>query len=118
MWGAPSAGTSLPRPRVAPTRPPCPRELAAQTLVFFRYGAALSEAAGGPGASASSGRKARVFKLGDFQIKQLRNGDVYKVGPSGGGERKGWGAWERKGQRSSGACAAACIPGRRPCRSS
>ncbi|KAG2493810.1 hypothetical protein HYH03_008029 [Edaphochlamys debaryana] len=48
------------------------RELAALTTTFFRTNAAQAQADG------AAGRKARVFKLGEFQLKQLRNGDVYK----------------------------------------
>lgn len=33
---------------------------------------------GAPGSGGAS-RKTRTFKLGEFQLKQLRNGDVYKV---------------------------------------
>jgi hypothetical protein len=39
--------------------------------------------ASGRPASASS-RSSRVFKLGAVQLKKLRNGDVYRVGPSTG----------------------------------
>lgn len=68
------------------------RELAALTATFFKQQQAATGGTGDaatPGAtgaaapggtSSSSSRKARVFKLGDFQLKQLRNGDVYKVG--------------------------------------
>ncbi len=68
------------------------RELAVLTSTFFKQQQAAAGGTGDastPGAtgatapggtSSSSSRKARVFKLGDFQLKQLRNGDVYKVG--------------------------------------
>ena len=36
-------------------------------------------------APGSSRKGSRAFKLGEFQLKQLRNGDVYKVCRGGGG---------------------------------
>ncbi|KAG2437872.1 hypothetical protein HXX76_005489 [Chlamydomonas incerta] len=59
------------------------KELALMTMSFFRHNAAMAASESGtPGGAAASGtaasRKARVFKLGEFQLKQLRNGDVYK----------------------------------------
>lgn len=53
------------------------------TMSFFRHNAAMAASESGTPGGAASGtaasRKARVFKLGEFQLKQLRNGDVYKV---------------------------------------
>ncbi|KAG2449825.1 hypothetical protein HYH02_005348 [Chlamydomonas schloesseri] len=58
------------------------KELALMTMSFFRHNAAMAASESGTPGGAASGtaasRKARVFKLGEFQLKQLRNGDVYK----------------------------------------
>ncbi|MEW5311323.1 MAG: hypothetical protein WDW38_003050 [Sanguina aurantia] len=48
---------------------------------------------GKPSAGGSSGRRARVFRLGDIQLKQLRNGDTYK-GAFSGTKKNGDGLYE------------------------
>ncbi|GLI64970.1 hypothetical protein VaNZ11_008378, partial [Volvox africanus] len=63
------------------------KELAALTATYFRHtgitiGGDGGSTGGGDGStggvSTGSSRKARVFKLGEYQLKQLRNGDIYK----------------------------------------
>ncbi|GLC73175.1 hypothetical protein PLESTF_001343500 [Pleodorina starrii] len=64
------------------------KELAALTTAYFRHNTVTGGGDGGStggggdgstgGVSTSSNRKARVFKLGEYQLKQLRNGDIYK----------------------------------------
>ncbi|GIL76143.1 hypothetical protein Vretifemale_5844 [Volvox reticuliferus] len=63
------------------------KELATLTATYFRHTGITNGGDGGStgggegstgGVSTSSSRKARVFKLGEYQLKQLRNGDIYK----------------------------------------
>ncbi|KXZ48375.1 hypothetical protein GPECTOR_28g782 [Gonium pectorale] len=59
------------------------KELIELTSSYFRHAGSAAEASGadgggGAGSSSTVSRKARVFKLGEYQLKQLRNGDVYK----------------------------------------
>ena len=46
-----------------------------------------AEPAGSSGraAAAGSSRTSRAFKLGNMQLKKLKNGDVYRVSEGGGG---------------------------------